>query len=139
MSALKADDLASAARVVDPSSGDSTQQLLQNTSVPKTVKDALQAMQSASATVLGTDGHRRQCRYEGVAYMETFGPPHLKVCLGQLNPSALPRRQRERYRSQASKPENAGVMRACELLVSEYQLAEGLASAASTTLLPSVD
>lgn len=75
LSALKADDLASAARVVDPSSGDSVQQLLQNTSVPKTVKDALQAMQSASATVLGTDGHRRQCRHEGVAYMETFGPP----------------------------------------------------------------
>ena len=75
LSALKADDLASAARVVDPSSGDSMQQLLQNTSVPKTVKDALQAMQSASATVLGTDGHRRQCRHEGVAYMETFGPP----------------------------------------------------------------
>ena len=35
LSALKADDLASAARVVDPSSGDSVQQLLQNTSVQK--------------------------------------------------------------------------------------------------------
>lgn len=75
LSALKAEDLASAARMVDGSSGDSLQQLLQHTSVPKTVKDALQAMQGASATVLGTDGHRRQCRHEGMAYMETFGPP----------------------------------------------------------------
>ena len=75
LSALKAEHLASAARMVDSSSGDSMQQLLQHTSVPKTVKDALQALQGASATVLGTDGHRRQCRHEGVAYMETFGPP----------------------------------------------------------------
>ena len=28
----------------------------------------------------------------------------------QLNPSALPRRQREKYRTQESKPEAAGVM-----------------------------
>ena len=33
------------------------------------------SMPSASATVIGTDGHRRLCRDEGVAYMETFGPP----------------------------------------------------------------
>eukprot|EP00438_Fugacium_kawagutii_P016068 Skav230578 [mRNA] locus=scaffold1455:7449:9152:+ [translate_table: standard] len=32
-------------------------------------------MQGASAAVLGTDGHRRLCRHEGVAYMEMFGPP----------------------------------------------------------------
>ena len=84
LSALKAEDLASAARMVDGSSGDSLQQLLQHTSVPKTVKDALQAMQGASATVLGTDGHRRQCRHEGMAYMETFGPPLIFLIRGIL-------------------------------------------------------
>ncbi|CAE7026696.1 unnamed protein product [Symbiodinium sp. CCMP2592] len=41
----------------------------------RSVKDALQAVNAASATVLGTDGHRRLCRHEGVAYMEAFGPP----------------------------------------------------------------
>ena len=32
-------------------------------------------MQMAFADVLGTDGHRRLCRHEGVAYMQLFGPP----------------------------------------------------------------
>ena len=32
-------------------------------------------MQQASADVIGTDGHRRLCRHEGVAYMATFGCP----------------------------------------------------------------
>ena len=68
LTTLKASDLAAAARVVDPSSGNAIQQLMQNASVPKNIKDALQAMQGASAAVLGTDGHRRQCRHEGVAY-----------------------------------------------------------------------
>ena len=72
---LSTSDVAAAARLVQPAAGDSMQTLLQNTSVPKIVKDALQAVQNASATVVGTDGHRRQCRHEGVAYMETFGPP----------------------------------------------------------------
>ena len=65
---------------------------------------------------------------DGSRSSDDFPLQHLKVCLGQLNPSALPRRQRERDRSETSKPENAGVMRACELLVSEHHLAETLAS-----------
>ena len=72
---LRKEDLALAARVVDTPCGDALQQLLKNDAVPSTVKDAIQAMHGASATVLGTDGHRRHCRHEGVAYMETFGPP----------------------------------------------------------------
>eukprot|EP00435_Cladocopium_sp_Y103_P004119 s7617_g1.t1 len=51
------------------------QQLLNDKAVPRVVKDAIQAMHGASAMVVGTDGHRRHCRHEGVAYMETFGPP----------------------------------------------------------------
>ena len=86
------------------------------------VADALQVSQQEVDRVL------RQLTEDGSGLSDDFPLQHLKVCLGQLNPSALPRRQRERYRSEASKRENAGVMRACELLVSEYQLAEGLAS-----------
>ena len=40
-----------------------------NKNVSRTVRDALNAMQMASADVVGTDGHRRLCRHEGVAYM----------------------------------------------------------------------
>jgi len=49
--------------------------MLNNAGVPREVKDAMQAMHGASSAVLGTDGHRQFCRHEGVAYMETFGPP----------------------------------------------------------------
>ena len=59
LTTLKAEDLARAARLVDTSSGNSIQQLLQKSDVPSNVKDALQAMQNASSNVLGTDGHRR--------------------------------------------------------------------------------
>ena len=50
-------------------------ELMQNKDVPQTVRDALQAMQLSQADTIGTDGHRRLCRREGWAYMETFGPP----------------------------------------------------------------
>ena len=86
------------------------------------VADALQVSQQEVDRVL------RQLTEDGSGLLDDFPLQHLKVCLGQLNPPALPRRQRERYRSEASKRENAGIMRACELLVSEYQLAESLAS-----------
>ena len=86
------------------------------------VADALQVSQQEVDRVL------RQLTEDGSGLSDDFPLQHLKVCLGQLNPPALPRRQRERYRSEASKRENAGIMRACELLVSEYQLAESLAS-----------
>ena len=32
-------------------------------------------MQMATVDVVGTDGHRRLCRHEGVAYMAMFGCP----------------------------------------------------------------
>ncbi|CAE7197789.1 tkt [Symbiodinium sp. CCMP2592] len=70
---LSAEDLASAARAAPQAGG--TDQFFKEAAVPQTVKDALHAMNAASATVLGTDGHRRLCRHEGVAYMEAFGPP----------------------------------------------------------------
>lgn len=95
LTSLAADDLAHAARVVDAetkvslgsgallyskamsytASGDSLQQSFQHTAVA--VKDALQAMQGASAAVLGTDGHRRHSQHEGVAYVETSSPPRI--------------------------------------------------------------
>ena len=72
---LRASDLALAARVVEPTWGDSLQQVLKNDAVPRKVKACFEAMQAASANVVGTDGHRRHCRHEGWAYMEMFGPP----------------------------------------------------------------
>ena len=71
---LTADKLAQAARVTKDTGG-TLEQMLNNTGVPREVKDAMQAMHAASSAVLGTDGHRRYCRHEGVAYMEAFGPP----------------------------------------------------------------
>ena len=65
---------------------------------------------------------------DGRSEADDFPLQYLQVCLGKLNPAALPRRQRDKYRSQEIKPENAGVVHACKLLVSEYQLTENLAS-----------
>ena len=39
------------------------------------MREALSAMQMAFSDVLGTDGHRRLCRHEGVMYMALFGAP----------------------------------------------------------------
>ena len=72
---LRASDLALAVRVVEPTWGDSLQQVLKNDAVPRKVKACFEAMQAASTNVVGTDGHRRHCRHEGWAYMEMFGPP----------------------------------------------------------------
>ena len=69
---MTAESLAAAARLA-PRGG--IQQLKQNKDVPQTVRDALNAMELATADVIGTDGHRRLCRREGWAYMETFGAP----------------------------------------------------------------
>ena len=69
-----------------------------------------------------------QLNTDGRSEADDFPLQYLQVCLGKLNPAALPRRQRDKYRSQEIKPENAGVVHACKLLVSEYQLAENLAS-----------
>ena len=55
--------------------GGGIKSLLGNSQVPQLVREALSAMQMAFADVLGTDGHRRLCRHEGVAYMTLFGPP----------------------------------------------------------------
>ena len=70
---LTSETLAQAARSFGGKQG--LQSLLQSQDVPAVIKDALNAMQMAMAHVIGTDGHRRLCRHEGVAYMETFGPP----------------------------------------------------------------
>ena len=55
--------------------GGSIQAIIANKNVSQVVREALNAMQMAFANVLGTDGHRRLCRHEGVAYMTLFGPP----------------------------------------------------------------
>ena len=78
LAGLTPDQLAQAARV-SKESGASLQQIANNTGIPKEVKDAMMAMNGASSAVLGTDGHRQFCRHEGVAYMETFGPPLIFV------------------------------------------------------------
>ena len=57
------------------SSGQSIQAMAQNKAVPQVVRDALTAMQIATADAIGTDGHRRLCRHEGIAYMTLWGPP----------------------------------------------------------------
>ena len=53
----------------EPAGGGGIQGIVANKQVPQAVKEALNAMQMAFADVLGTDGHRRLCRHEGVAYM----------------------------------------------------------------------
>ncbi|CAJ1413970.1 unnamed protein product [Effrenium voratum] len=74
---LTAEDLAMAARNMSRSGG--IEQFVKQSTAPQSVRDALLAMHCATATVVGSDGHRRLCRHEGVAYMETFGPPLIFV------------------------------------------------------------
>lgn len=78
---LTPDALASSARLAVGGGGIKT--LLGNQQVPQLVREALSAMNLAFADVLGTDGHRRLCRHEGVAYMTMFGPP-LTFCTPNL-------------------------------------------------------
>ncbi|CAK0842650.1 unnamed protein product [Prorocentrum cordatum] len=70
---LTTDALAAAARV--HAGGGGVAALASNANVPNVVRDALNIMQMAVADVVGTDGHRRRCRHEGVAYMALFGCP----------------------------------------------------------------
>ena len=70
---LTPDTLASSARLAVGSGG--IKAMVANKQVPQLVREALNVMQTAFADVLGTDGHRRLCRHEGVAYMTLFGPP----------------------------------------------------------------
>lgn len=70
---LTPETLANAARLDHGSGG--LQGIAANRQVPLAVKQALNAMQMAFADVVGTDGHRRLCRHEGVAYMALFGAP----------------------------------------------------------------
>lgn len=70
---LTPEALANAARLDVGAGG--IQAIVANKSVPQVVREALNAMQMAFADVVGTDGHRRLCRHEGVAYMALFGPP----------------------------------------------------------------
>ena len=43
--------------------------------VPQNLKTALRSLQLATQDVVGTDGHRRLLRHEGVAYSLAFGSP----------------------------------------------------------------
>ena len=70
---LTPETLANASRL--SAGGGGIQAIVANKQVPQVVKEALNAMQMAFADVLGTDGHRRLCRHEGVAYMTLWGPP----------------------------------------------------------------
>jgi hypothetical protein len=70
---LTPETLAQSARLTIGGGG--IQGIIANKSVPQVVREALNAMQMAFADVLGTDGHRRLCRHEGVAYMTLFGAP----------------------------------------------------------------
>ena len=70
---LTPEALATAARA--HAGGGGVAALAANASVPNVVRDALNIMQMAVADVVGTDGHRRLCRHEGVAYMALFGCP----------------------------------------------------------------
>ena len=72
---LTPEALATSARLA--AGGGGIQSLLYHQNVPQLVREALNAMQLAFANVLGTDGHRRLCRHEGLAYMTLFGPPVL--------------------------------------------------------------
>ena len=71
---LTPEALASSARLA-AGGGGGIKAILANKHVPQLVREALNAMLMAFADVLGTDGHRRLCRHEGVAYMQLFGPP----------------------------------------------------------------
>ena len=70
---LTSEALASSARL--GVRGGNIQSIIANKEVPQLVREALNAMQMACADVIGTDGHRRLCRHEGVAYMAMLGPP----------------------------------------------------------------
>ena len=59
---LSAETLASAARLTGGDGG--LQGIMQSKKVPQIIRDALNAMQVATADVVGTDGHRRLCRHE---------------------------------------------------------------------------
>lgn len=65
--------LPDAARLSVASGG--TKSSISNKSASPLVREALSTIQMAFADVMGTDGHRRQCRFEGVAYMSLFGTP----------------------------------------------------------------
>jgi hypothetical protein len=71
---LTPEALATSARLAAGAGG--IKGIIANKNVPQCVREALSAMQMALADVLGTDGHRRLCRHEGVAYMQLFGAPH---------------------------------------------------------------
>ena len=70
---LTPESLAQAARL--HVGGGGVQALVANKNVPQVVREALNAMQMAFADVIGTDGHRRLCRHEGMANMILFGSP----------------------------------------------------------------
>ena len=57
----------------------SLQGILRDKDLPKEVRTALGSMHCATASLIGSDGHRRHLRSEGVAYTLYFGPPLIFV------------------------------------------------------------
>ena len=53
----------------------SLQGLLSDKDLPKQVRAAFTSLHQATASLVGSDGHRRQLRGEGEAYTLRFGPP----------------------------------------------------------------
>ena len=67
----------------------SVQSLLADQSLPALVRKALTSLHQSTASVVGSDGHRRLLRQEGVAYTLCFGPP-----LAFVTPNLADTRQR---------------------------------------------
>ena len=53
----------------------SLQKMFTSDDVPACVKKAVSCLQQSTSNLLGSDGHRRQLRFEGQAYTLRFGPP----------------------------------------------------------------
>ena len=53
----------------------SMQSIFSDKSVPNEVKKGLSAFSQSTAGLVGSNGHRRLCQHEGVAYTLAFGPP----------------------------------------------------------------
>lgn len=55
------------------------QNMFTSDDVPECVKKAVTCLQQSTSNLLGSDGHRRQLRFEGQAYTLSFGPPLIFV------------------------------------------------------------
>ena len=74
---LTPEEIAAAARLQHARGGriHGLRNLASDQEFPHNLSAAMNALQMGHADVMGTDGHRRLCRYEGNAYMTLFGEP----------------------------------------------------------------